>query len=93
MKEEKISAQWFCPDLNQHVKQLIYRYAACLLNNIDKGTPLQPGKFPTPKGSCVHLAMDFLDMVERKERKTYCLVIIDRFNRWVEAFPTTNCDV
>jgi transposase InsO family protein len=36
--------------------------------------------------------MDFIDLAERKERKRYCLVLIDRFTRWVEAFSTTHCD-
>lgn len=89
---EAIYLDWFCPNLTQHVKQFLFRCAMCMQFNIAKGTPLKPGNFPAPRGPFVHLAMDFIDLAKRKQRKRYCLVLIDRFTRWVEAFPTTHCD-
>ena len=89
---EAISLDWFHPNLTQHVKQFLFRCATCTQFNIAKGTPLKPGHFPMPRGPFVHLAMDCIDLAERQESKRYCLVLIDRFTRWVEAFPTTHCD-
>lgn len=78
-----------CSELKQN---FISRCQICQEQNVRKGIPTFLGAMLAPMGPFTHLVMDFTDMVERRDRKRWCLVILDRFSRKVEALPTTHND-
>ncbi len=46
---------------------------------------------PTPTGPFEYLQMDFIEL-SPCEGKKYCLVLVDMWSKWVEAFPTSKQD-
>lgn len=46
---------------------------------------------PPPDMPFEHLMMDFIELTPA-EGKKYCLMVVDMFSKWVEAFPTKSAD-
>ncbi|KAJ8339415.1 hypothetical protein SKAU_G00362010 [Synaphobranchus kaupii] len=63
----------------------------CAQNNVGKGVKTTLSATPIPRGPFDYLMMDFVELTPCNNKK-YCLVIINMFSRWIEAFPTTKED-
>ena len=63
----------------------------CVQHNPGRPIKIKIGLQPRPKGPWEHLQIDFTGPLPQSQGKTYCLVIIGKFTRSVEMFPTTNC--
>lgn len=50
-----------------------------------------PAGHPAPQRPFEHLLMDFIEL-EPAEGIKYCLVIVDMFSKWTEAFPSKHAD-
>ncbi|XP_041423616.1 protein NYNRIN-like [Xenopus laevis] len=67
---------------------------AChICNKYNAQGALRPkqGQFPPATYPFQTICMDFIEL-NKCENKKYCLVIIDAFSRWVEAFPLHTSD-
>ena len=64
----------------------------CASHNPDRQTPTtHQAAHPPPPGPFEHVMMDFIEFSSSKGKK-YCLVMVDMWSRWVEAFPTAKAD-
>ena len=55
-------------------------------NNAGRGIPMPISAHPTPERPVEHVMMDFIELSPCQGYK-YCLVVVDAFSKWVEAFP------
>ncbi len=82
----KQNNMWF-PRMQEKVNEFLTRCSECMTRNTFKSAPHPIRHFPSPQGPFTHLVMDFVDMIKPIKGKRYMLVVVDRFSRWVEAFP------
>ncbi|XP_072896249.1 protein NYNRIN-like [Hemitrygon akajei] len=86
-----IKNHWWAPKLKEHMENLRAECKICNKHNARRPLPHPMLKFPNPTGPWQEICMDFTDMGARlrtPKNHRYLLVIVDRFSRWVEAFPT-----
>ncbi len=81
----KQNNMWF-PRMQEKINEFLTRCSECMTRNI-KSAPHAIRHFPSPKGPFTHLVMNFVDIITPIKGKRYMLVVVDRFSRWVEAFP------
>ena len=67
-------------------EQFCAKYVICMTNNMGRGIPMPLSTHLTPQGPFEQIMMDFIELSPCQGYK-YCLVIVDAFSKWVEAFP------
>lgn len=77
---------WFAPGFSVFAEQFGAKCVTCMNNNPGRGVPMSVSAHPRPEGTFENLMMDFIELTPCQGYK-YCLVIVDAFSKWVEAFP------
>ncbi len=92
-KEETVSeyterfCQWWNPKFRNAATETVKRCVTCQKNNDVPATITPAAHTPAPPGPFRHLQVDYISLPPCKG-KTDVLVVIDKFSRWVEAYPT-----
>lgn len=67
---------------------------ACATNNLNQVTQKDPLRHQHMERLWSHLQInDIGPLLHTKRGNFYCLMVVDSFTKWVEAFPTQNCMV
>ncbi len=82
---------WFTKGFTIFAENFCKRCVICNTRNVAKGIKMSQVSQPTPTGPFEYLQMDFIELSPR-EGKKYCLVLVDMWSKWVEAFPTSKQD-
>jgi hypothetical protein len=78
--------KWRNPGVRKEAGAVVTNCNISMENN--KGqVKVQTRRVPAPPGPFRHLQLDHITLPKRKGQKDV-LVIVDRFSRWVEAYPT-----
>ncbi|XP_056899994.1 uncharacterized protein K02A2.6-like [Takifugu flavidus] len=88
----KLQAVWWSPYMTPMVDRELSLCPHCPKYNVRKMFTQPLAHIPLPDGPFRHLIMDYVDMVDRVERKRYMFVVVCRFSRWIEACPTSKAD-
>ena len=67
------------------------RCLVCAQHNVGKSHKPTQSAFPTPSSPFQHIMMDYIELTPARGYK-YCLVIVDLFSKWIEAFPCRHAD-
>lgn len=89
---KRLKRDWWIPVLNPMIDHMLASCEICAQHNIRRSLIAPIGHIPQSDGPFRHLIIDFVDMAERRERKRYILVVVDRFSRWVETHPAVHAD-
>ncbi|XP_047676510.1 uncharacterized protein LOC113649215 isoform X1 [Tachysurus fulvidraco] len=86
-----VSRYWHTKGFANYSQKFCEKCIVCATNNIGRGIKVSQSAHPPPQRPFEHLQMDFIELTP-SEGKKYCLVIVDMFSKWVEAFPTSKQD-
>ncbi len=64
---------------------------ALVTHNVARGIKTPLASQPAPAGPFEYLMMDFIELTPCGKQK-HCLVMVDMWSKWVEAFPTSKQD-
>ncbi len=67
------------------------RCVTCNTHNVARGIKTPLASQPAPAGPFEYLMMDFIELTPCGKQK-HCLVMVDMWSKWVEAFPTSKQD-
>lgn len=84
-----IEKLFFAVGLEKHVRQYIQQCLVCARCN-PAVKVAKHEHLPLPQGPFQQLQIDFTHMTPACKGYRYLLVIVDRFSRWPEAYPTKN---
>ncbi len=83
----RFSNQWWNPKFRNAATETVKRCVRCQKNNDVPAAITPAAHTPAPPGPFRHLQVDYISLPPCKG-KTDVLVVIDKFSRWVEAYPT-----
>ncbi len=83
----RFSNQWWNPKFRNAATETVKRCVTCQKNNDVPAAITPAAHTPAPPGPFRHLQVDYISLPPCKG-KTDVLVVIDKFSRWVEAYPT-----
>ncbi len=83
----RFSNQWWNPKFRNTATETVKRCVTCQKNNDVPAATTPAAHTPAPPGPFRHLQVDYISLPPCKG-KTDVLVVIDKFSRWVEAYPT-----
>ncbi|XP_034087457.1 protein NYNRIN-like [Gymnodraco acuticeps] len=84
---EAINQEWFTRGFTVTAQKHCEACLICIMQN--SGRPVKvtgPGAHPPPTRPFEHLMLDFIEL-SPSEGKKHCLVVVDMWSKWVEAFP------
>lgn len=84
---QRFSQIWWNPKFRTQAHHVTHNCVICENNNPRARIKTPAVRTPAPPGPFRHLQMDYITL-PKCERFQDLLVIIDKFSRWVEAFPT-----
>ena len=84
---DAISQHWFTKGFANYSQKFCQSCVICATNNIGRGIMTTQATQSPPQKPFDHLQMNFIELT-LSEGKKYCLVFVDMFSKWVEAFPT-----
>ncbi len=79
--------RWTTPPSPHAATETVKRCVTCQKNNDVPAATTPAAHTPAPPGPFRHLQVDYISLPPCKW-KTDVLVVIDKFSRWVEAYPT-----
>ncbi len=79
--------RWWNPKFRNAATETVKRCVTCQKNNDVPAAITPAAHTPAPPGPFRHLQVDYISLPPCKG-KTDALVVIDKFSRWVEAYPT-----
>ncbi len=83
----RFSNQWWNPKFRNAATETVKRCVTCQKNNDVPAAITPAAHSPAPPGPFRHLQVDYISLPPCKG-KTDVLVVIDKFSRWLEAYPT-----
>ncbi len=86
----RFSNQWWNPNSETQPLKQSRDVFTCQKNNDVPAATTPAAHTPAPPGPFRHLQVDYISLPPCKG-KTDVLVVIDKFSRWVEAYPTGPC--
>lgn len=87
-----VTKKFFWPKMNTDIKVWAQTCLNCQRSKINRHTISSLGKFPDA-GRFEHIHIDLVGPLPiSREEYRYCLTIIDRCTRWMEAFPLQQMD-
>ena len=82
-----MSTYWWSPKMTKVMKDFIRRCIICAQCNQGPKIKVMMKHQPRPTGPFQQIQMDFIGPLPKSHGKQHCLVLIDHFTRWVEAYP------
>ena len=83
-----IQKTWFWDTLVKDCQVICNRCVTCLkVKPLNRRSKIPMGHSERPIGPFTHLQIDFIGPLPPSGGYTYVLVIVDKFSRWVEAWP------
>ena len=82
----RFSQVWWNPKFTGVAKDVVKRCVTCMKNNHDRKVKLPMLKVPAPPGPFRCLQVDYITLPACKGYRDV-LVVIDKFSRWIEAYP------
>ncbi len=82
---------WFTKGFTVFAENFCKRCVTCNTHNVARGIKTPLASQPAPAGPFEYLMMDFIELTPCGKQK-YCLVMVDMWSKWVEAFPTSKQD-
>ncbi|CAL9706360.1 unnamed protein product [Knipowitschia caucasica] len=77
---------WFTKGFSTFAAEFCRSCLICAQNNPGRPRSLAQVAHPAPTRPFEHVMMDFIELTP-SEGKKFCLVMVDMFSKWVEAFP------
>ena len=82
-----IRQRYVWPDMHRDVSRWCKACADCQQSKVSRHVKLLPGRFVAPDGRFDHVHVDIVGPLPECDGFSYCVTMIDRFSRWVEAVP------
>ncbi len=82
---------WFTKGFTVVAEIFCKRCVTCNTHNVARGIKTPLASQPAPAGPFEYLMMDFIELTPCGKQK-HCLVMVDMWSKWVEAFPTSKQD-
>uniref|UniRef100_A0A8P4FYZ8 Gag-Pol polyprotein n=1 Tax=Dicentrarchus labrax TaxID=13489 RepID=A0A8P4FYZ8_DICLA len=83
---DALTQHWFTKGFSVHAQKFCQSCMVCATHNSGKTKTITHAAHPPPDRPFEHLMMDFIEL-SPAEGKKYCLVMVDMWSKWVEAFP------
>ncbi|TKS65903.1 putative nuclease HARBI1 [Collichthys lucidus] len=88
---QAITQHWFTKGFAAYAQKYCQSCVICATYNAGRGIPVPAAAHPPPDKPFDHLMMDFIELTPDKGKK-YCLVMVDMWSKWVEAFPAKHAN-
>ncbi|XP_047231734.1 uncharacterized protein LOC124874432 [Girardinichthys multiradiatus] len=88
---DMVKKYWYTNGFSVVAENYCKRCLICASHNPSRVPAQSQAAHPPPRFPFQHLMMDFIELTPA-EGKKYCLVVVDMFSKYVEAFPTKHAD-
>ncbi|XP_055358758.1 uncharacterized protein LOC129603085 isoform X1 [Betta splendens] len=88
---DALTKHWYTKGFSIYAQKYCEACMTCAQHNPGKTTAKPLAAHPPPEQAFDHLMLDFIELTPA-EGKKYCLVIVDMWSKWVEAFPAKHAN-
>lgn len=78
---------WFTKGFTAYAQHYCQACTVCAVYNTGRGVTTSPAAHPPPTRPFDHVMMDFIELTPVRG-KWFCLVMVDMWSKYVEAFPS-----